>query len=405
MARSVTPSRKYIMVGLLILAFILLDPFDFRPRRGVRRPDSDPELVREAAHYFEANHRSADDYVLDRLESDEVVILGELGQIRQHIEFAAGLVDRIALTGVRTIAFEHLLAEDQTRVDALLDGDREFDRREAADLFMRRHVLFGFEEYVDFLEAVHRYNAGRPAGSEPLRVVALAPRFHFEYIETRDDIDDLDIMRRVVGESPPDDFMAEVFRREVLDAGERALAVITLPHAFSDFVPAALVEEMEPLGYENPRPFGVILDEMTEGTVSTVLLHGPWPDEERPSNLNYAVDGHIDAILDEVPDTLRHAGFDLGDDPLGNLTVTVGQYGRDADSLRLRDLAGGYVTLGPIAAYASARSIPDFYTAENIEYARVNFPGPTEDEMTPEELQEFFGGQVEAFEGWIDEFR
>ena len=393
------------MIGLLIAAFILLDPFDLVPSRGVRRPGSDPDLVREAAHYFEANHRTAEDYVLDRLESDEVVILGELGQIRQQIEFATALVDRIALSGVHTIAFEHLLAEDQERVDALLDGEGEFDRREAADLYMRRHVLFGFEEYVDFLEAVHRYNADRPADSEPLRVVALAPRFHFEHIETQDDIGDLDVMRRVVGDSAPDDFMAEVFRREVLDAGERALAVITLPHAFSDFVPPSLVEEMELLGYENPRPFGVIADEMTDSTVSTVLLHGPWPDEERQSNLNYAVDGHIDAILDEVPDTMLRAGFDLGDDPLGNLPVTIGQYARGADSLRLRDLAGGYVTLGPIAAYGSTRPIRDFYTAENIEYARVNFPGPTEDELTPEQLQEFFRGQVEAFDGWIDEFQ
>lgn len=393
------------MVAIVLAAFFFLDPFNVLPERGVRRPGSDPEMVAGVAEWYESEHRSAEDYVLDRLEGDEVVILGELGRVRQQIEFVTELVPALHTADVHTIAFGRVLAEDQDILDRLLDGSREFDSRTAADLLLRRDVLGGYREYVEFLEAVHTFNAERSDGRRELRVVALAPQFRYDLIETQADSQDWDLLREVVGDTPPGEFMANVFEREIIDSEERALAFVQLPHAFSEYEAPALVEEMERLGFENPRPFGRHVEERTPGTVSTVLLHGPWPDEQRQSNLNYAVDGHVDAVHEEVPDTMRNAGFDLGDNPLGNLPVTVGQYAQYHDSLRLSDLADGYVTLGPIADYRGARVISDFYTEETIEYARRNFPGPTEEDLDPAGLQEFLRGSAQSFGQWINEFQ
>ena len=135
-------------------------------------------------------------------------------------------------------------------------------------------------------------------------------------------------------------------------------------------------------------------------------VHGPWPDEQRPSNLNYAADGYIDSMLEEVPSQLRYGGFDVhADNPLGAFSVSIGQWAEYHDELRLADLTDGYITLGPIGAYRAARVIPDFYTQDTIEYARRNFPGPTEDELTTDQLQEYLRGSADSFGRWIGEFQ
>ncbi|MFP4643472.1 MAG: hypothetical protein ACLFM0_03885 [Spirochaetales bacterium] len=399
-------SQIILIIGLLLAAFFLLDPFNILPQRRVRRPGSDPDTVEEAAQWYEREHRTPDNYLLDRFEEDQVVIVGELGRIRQQIQFMIDAVEVLPLAGVYAIGFEHVLAEDQDILDSLVDGEGDFDRKTASDLLLRADVLNGYEGYVDVLERVHRLNASREDDSQRMRVVALAPRFRYDLVETREDMNDQDILREVVGDTAPDEFMADVFEREVLEEGNKAIAFATLPHAFRGYEAPHLVEEMQQLGFDRARPFGRRVEERADGSVSTVLLHGPWPDEARPSNLNYAADGYIDSVLELVPSQMRHGGFDVdAENPLGAFPVTVGQWAEYHDELRVADLTDGYITLGPIADYRAARVIPDFYTQDTLEYARRNFPGPTEDELTTDELQQYLRGSANSFGQWLGEFQ
>lgn len=404
-------TRMFLSVGLLLAAFLLLDPFDIFSARPVRRPGSDPGVVRSAAAWIEEEHREPQDYLLDRFEEDQVVLLGELGQIRQQVSFVTGFLPLLHIADVHVFATEHLLAEDQKKVDRLVgfggspETGNDFDRRAAAQLLLRRNVLGGYEEYVSMIEAVHSFNRSRAEDQEPLRLVALAPRFRYDLIERQEQTQDSEILRQVVGEVTPDRYMADVFARKVLEEGRRALVLLSFPHVFSEYESRAAAEELGALGFDDVRMAGRIIRERAGGGVSTVLMHGPWPDESRPSNLNYAVDGYIDSIQEELPDRVRRAGFDLAGTPPGDLPVTVGQFAGHHDALTLGALADGYITLGPISRYRGASVIPDFYTAGNIEYARLNFPGPTEEELSPGELQEFLRGQANAFDQWIGEFQ
>lgn len=399
-------SQLFLSIGLLLAAFFLLDPFNIMPQRRVRRPGSDPATVREAAEWYEREHREPEHYILDRFEEDQIVLIGELGRIRQQIRFMVDLVEVLPLADVYTIGFRHVLAEDQDILDSLLDGEREFDRRTASDLLLRADVLNGYQGYVDILEAVHQYNAERGEDAPRMRVVGLAPQFRYDFVRTREDMDDTGILRQVVGDQAPDEFMADVFEREVLEHGGKAVVFTTLPHAFRGYEAPHLQEEMQELGFEGIVPFGRYVDGRADGSVTSVLLHGPWPDEQRPSNLNYAADGYIDSMLEEVPNQLRHGGFDVSpDNPLGAFSVSIGQWAQYHDELQVADVTDGYITLGPIGAYRAARVIPDFYTQDTLEYARRNFPGPTEDELTTDQLQEYLRGSADSFGQWIGEFQ
>ncbi len=397
-------SRFILYSGILILAFLLFDPFNVMPDRGVRRPGIDAERATAMAQHLETMHRSPEDYLLDTLQENRIVFLGTIGRIRQHAEFVAQMVEALPLSGVYTLAVDFLLADDQEVVDALVNAST-FDRRTAADLLLRRDVLFGFEDYVDVLEAVWHYNQGRPDGSEAIRVTALSQRFNYAAIETREDIQNPERMRAVLPDGPPDTYMANQILERIVETDRRTLVFMRKPHALSGFNLSSVAEEMAELGFENVRPAGVQVREAVGDGVVTILLHGPWPDNSRMQGMNYAADGYIEAVLDRLPDGLQRAGFSLGTDPLGSLGIRTTQLGDPENPRAFRDIADGYLVVERSARLAASRVIPDFYTRENIEYARQNFPGPPDDSMDEQSLQEYFRGIVQAFDRSLREFR
>ncbi len=397
-------SRFILYSGILILAFVLLDPFNIMPTRGVRRPGIDAERANTMAHHLEAVHRSPEDFLLDTLGEHQIVFLGTIGRIRQHTGFVADMVNALPLAGVHTLAVDFLRADDQAIIDGLVDGS-DFDRRVAADLLLRRDVLFGFDDYVDILEAVWAYNHGRPEGSDPIRVRALSQQFFFDQIETREHMSDPERMRSVIRQGPPDTFMADEIREHIVEPGVRALVFMRLPHALSGFALPSVEEEMAGLGFEGVEPAGVQVRRGREDSVVTVLLHSPWPDDSRIQGMNFAADGYMEAVLDRVPEGLARMGFALGNDPVGTLGIRTTQFG-DAENPRpFSDIADGYIVLERSSSLAASRLIPDFYTAENIAFARQNFPGPDDDSMDEQALHEFVRGILQAFDRNLREFR
>ncbi|MFW6252651.1 MAG: hypothetical protein ACOC4F_01860, partial [bacterium] len=126
-------SRFILYSGILLLAFVLLDPFNIVPDRGARRPGVDTERATAMAQHLEVIHRSPEDYLLDMLEEHRVVLLGTIGRIREHTEFVSHMVEAIPLADVHTLGVDFVRADDQDVLDRLVDGP-EFDRRTAADL-------------------------------------------------------------------------------------------------------------------------------------------------------------------------------------------------------------------------------------------------------------------------------
>lgn len=397
-------SRFILYSGLLLLAFVLLDPFNIIPSRGVRRPGLDAERVTAMAQHLEAVHRSPEDYLLDMLEEHRVVFLGTIGRIREHTGFVAHMVEALPLAGVHTLGVDFIRADDQDILDRLVDGP-EFDRRVAANLLLRRDVLFGFEDYVDILEAVWDYNHDRSEDTQAIRVVALSQQFFYDEIVTEADINDPDTMRSVIRQGPPDTFMAERLLETIVGEDRRALVFMRLPHALSGFSLPAVEEEMADLGFEGVEPAGVQLRNAMGDDVATVLLHSPWPDSSRMQGMNFAADGYIEAVLDRVPEGMSRMGFSPGQDPVGSLGVQRSQFGDPDNPRAFRDITDGYIILERSSDLAASRLIPDFYTAENIAFARQNFPGPEDSSMDEQSLQEFVRGIVQAFDRNLQEYR
>ncbi len=397
-------SRFILYSGILLLAFVLLDPFNIVPDRGARRPGVDTERATAMAQHLEVIHRSPEDYLLDMLEEHRVVLLGTIGRIREHTEFVSHMVEAIPLADVHTLGVDFVRADDQDVLDRLVDGP-EFDRRTAADLLLRRDVLSGFEDYVDILESVWEYNSARGDGTEAIRVIALSQQFFYDEIETEADMNDPETMRSVIREGPPDTFMAERVLNTIVEDDRRALVFMRLPHALSGFSPSSVEEEMADLGFEGIEPTGVQLRNAIDEEVATILLHSPWPDSSRMQGMTFAADGYIEAVLDLVPEGMSRMGFSPGQDPVGSLGVQSSQFGDPDNPRAFHDITDGYIILERSSDLSASRLIPDFYTADNIAFARQNFPGPEDTSMDEQSLQEFVRGIVQAYDRNLQEFQ
>ncbi len=413
-------SRKILFIGIVVAGFLLLDPFGLFSDRGPRRPGmSRQEIAPYVAHAEEAA-RPADDFVLDYARKHQVVFLGTLGHIRQHVEFLIELAPQLPAAGVDAIAINLVRAKDQEELNSLIgagskvepdgrDGhteaelQTEFDEATARRLLFQQNVFQGYREYLELLEAVWRHNRDSAPG-DALELIALSPEFRYEHIRTQEDTQDPAVYRKVLPDGAPDDFMYEVLRAQAIERDRRVVAFLTFPHAFTRFRSPALADEMQRLGFDTELSVGNQIYREIGDRTATLFLHGPWPDERLPSNMNYGAEGRLDAILDHLPPEERAAGFTIPGTPLAELPIETGQYAEGYDALTLGDLTDGYVFLESLAGYRGLRVLPDFINEENVEEARERFPGPHPGDRSADELQEFFRGEARAFDQSLTSF-
>jgi len=269
------------------------------------------------------------DYVLSRLESHPVVILGEGHWIRHDVELVAALVPELATRSV-ALAMETLRAEDQEALDRLLAAP---DWRGADALALLRSAAWPYRQYLEILHAAWRANRERRG---EMRLLALGPP-----VDARE--------RRIDGER----FMADRVAASVR-AGRRVLVYSGLHHAFTRYQQPELDLQGRARGFFD-RMGNHLRRELGE-RVFTVMLHRPvWCGRE-PWSYCLPLDGAIDCAAARLG---RPVGFDTAATALGELAFDPEvYYARGYARLRLDEFVEGYLWLGPIESYRDVELIP-----------------------------------------------
>lgn len=274
--------------------------------------------------------RDPADYVLATAQRHRVVILGEFHWIRHDAALVRDLVPKLAGAGIRTLAVEPFPASEQDRIDRLL-ARSAWDAAEA--MAVLRAGAWPYREYLQILEAA--WKANRTA---PLRVLALGPG---------------DDWRRVLlpqGRTY-DSFMAD----RVAAAGDgRVLVYCGINHGFTRYqqpeMPRASRVEafMDRMGNLLRRRFGE--------EVFLVMLHRPWQKRAGPGwGYVLPLAGRIDCAADGGP----ARGFDIAGSAWAEAGIGADHYyGLGHPSLRLVDLADGYIWTAPVERTRIATLIP-----------------------------------------------
>ncbi len=313
--------------------------------------------------------QSPQEYLGDICGRHQIVLLGDQIGVRQHLGFLAGTLSELADNGIANLAWEYTNSRRQEELDALVQAP-EWDDRACADLFVDLlGAGFGYQEYAEVLRAVWEHNRAerrRDADRRPIRMVALGLPTYVEEPELLD------------GRSAAEEGLrnwwlgghyrdmsafhaASVLTSEVLRSGERALvymhitATTTQLIEWADGTPTASV--------------GNLLWRWMGDGCRRVVFHGAIADT--------AATERVEELVARSPEgrgsTGVRFGLDLAASTLGSVAMTDvrGSVDGAESSLRLRDVADGYIYLGSREAWEPATLIDDLITDENFASAEA----------------------------------
>ncbi|WP_428121766.1 hypothetical protein [Candidatus Poriferisodalis sp.] len=344
---------------------------------------------------------SPESYLADICGGHQIVFLGDQIGVQQHLSFLAGAFAELADAGVTILAWEFTNSRSQSALDELLAAS-EWDERACCDLFVDLlGAGFGYQEYAEVLRAAWEHNAAerkRSSDQRPIRVVALGLPSYVEDPQLLDgrSAAELGLRNWWLGGHYRDMsafHAASVLTNEVLRQGERALvymnvtATTTKLIEWADGVPTASA--------------GNLLWRWMRDGCRRVLFHGVIADT--------AATQRVEDLVAQSPEVRGRAGvrfgLDLAASPLGSVAAASvrGTIDGSGTGLRLRDIADGYIYLGPREEWSPCTLIGDLLTGENFDSAEARYRAldPRPEPYSRDELEAVRRtGQQELSEAW-----
>ena len=369
----------YLVAAFVLIFFVINPPWkkskvqDRIPITGVEQ-----EQLDSLKGYLASHHRSPEDHLTDIFRERDIVFLAGVDEswtIKEHVDFVKDMIPVLHNSGVTRLGVYFVLTDDQSLLDELVTSSF-FSEETARKILFRRHVMWGYQEFADILEKAWEVNQALSGGDEPFRIVGLAVRHEWQYLQTEDDVDDPEIKRQILSNGIPSIHMASVIEREFVARGRKALIMINPPHQFTRFHDTRYRENALASEIEELRTAGNIIYDLVGQKAGTVLLHYYWQDDDALYRINRAVGGIPDALMYTMEESYDFSGFATEGTPFGEIPINSGIYAKNGAHLRLRDLCDGYIMLGPLPEYNSVSPIPGFINESNYEEALKNFPAP-----------------------------
>lgn len=397
----------YVVIGVAI--FFLIDPFNLLTPQapGVGRR-FERETVTALSDLYDDIAVPIEDYLVRSMSTHDVVFLGYFDRIREPIVNLAAAIPALHRAGYRNLGVDLLLARDQDRIDALLTAPG-FDSEEAERLLFNALVVRGYQEYVDLLEAAWRVNnemGAGPGSSDAFRVVGLAVNVNYQVVQTEEDAQDPEVLRRLFTEGVPDAEMARVILEDFVDQGEKILVFVPLQHALGRFTDEPYRENAQEAGVEETRRTARIVYETIGSRSTSIMFHNPVPSDQSAAGVDYPTGGTIDAVVAAKEGPAQFRGFSVVGNGFGELRLPRSRLAPEEEQeVRLADVTSGYIVTGPIRELDAVTPIPDFYTTDNIQEAMDRFPGPKEEGLAPGDMNRFLTGMSENLDRMLNSFQ
>jgi len=390
----------FVAIGLAFL--FIVDPFRWFESDNIPRMRVNNEIQNDMLEYLESAP-SADRYIVDSLQSHDIVMIGETGYVKEQLEFLAELIPALDAAGIRHLGYQYANRDDQQLIDELITGVT-FDETLANRIMFNHMVILGYEEHRNVFRAAWQVNRSKSEGEEPFRIVGISITPDYTLIREQSDIEDPEILQQVFADGIPDVVMAETVMSEIVNPGYRGVVYTKFEHSLTDFVQEQYSTSMAERGFPDQTRAGNILARRLGDRVMTTIFHMPLQDTRSRTGYGFPVGGLMDAMLDELPEG-RRPGFSVAESPYGEAPITSDVFTEGIEEdVTLEMLTDGYLLISKIADYETVTPIPNFITEENIARARAEFPGADPGEVSVVEMNEFMAGTLTAltrvFEGF-----
>jgi uncharacterized iron-regulated protein len=305
------------------------------------------------------------EYLVAKFKAHDLVLLGEEHGVRENCELVASVLEPLyRRAGVRVLATEFVRTSNSERVNRLVTG-KAYDR-DLSLAIMRDYAwpTWGYQEYMDILEAAWRLNASLPEDAEPLRIVPLDSDWsqHDLFFKHTSQRDRFDIMLE------RERHMVRTLDDQILTPGHKALVHLGYLHS--------IVSQGERVG--------TVLRKKHGDRVFQVCLHHRFSDPRSLSNVGKL----IEKVVQESGD--HPLGFDVVGTPFGHLHDPKNMAFTFGEKRTFDKLAEGYIVLKPVHKLHPVHWIDGFIVESNFKEAldvaeKMGQADPKRDD-TPEKL-------------------
>jgi hypothetical protein len=358
--------RRSPLLALGVAAFLL--PFTSGAQEKLPLPSLAPDRIQALRGCLNEHGLPPEDYVLSQFEDHDVVFLGEYHCIEHVGLFIQSLVPRLYERGIHALAVEHARRVDQPLIDSLLAGDT-YDEALAREIVFRQYLHHGMREYVDVFRAAWELDRSLSPDQPRFTILGVNNAPDWSYVKTPEDRDRDEVKRKVWHGETEEDWAEVVLDR--VARGEKVLVYSGMHHAFTEYAMPIVNGATGEFIRLYPERMGNYVYERIGKRAVTIALHSPWPDVGGEFS-RYAVDGAIDALMQELGPEAYPVGFDTRGSPFGDLTAGGDcLYAQGHEGFTLSDWCDGYVFHRPISEFEGMTPIPDFVNQDNLERARA----------------------------------
>ena len=305
--------------------------------------------------FLQAQSLPAVQYIVSKFADHDIVILGEMHEVKENLALVSKLVRPLYAAGVRTLCMETIRHAHAARANRLVTAPA-YDEESATDLL--RHngsVIWGFREYRDVLRSVWKLNSELPSKAPKFRIVGLDNGWDCYWVECGSGR--LQARSQRLLECRDLD-MAEVVEREVLTRGGKALVLVGYAHSFTKF--------------STPwrSPMGYLLAQRHHKRIFQICLH------QRHIAVAPA-EGCCEPLLPALIEAVAQSsgpsniGWDIAGSPFANLRDPNSVYFACRPDLVFSDVAEGYVFLSPLAELNRVSWIHGFINQDNFSKANA----------------------------------
>ena len=348
---------------------------DLQARNVLKAGAVDVSSLTETDHkpfvvYLNEHGTTPVNYIVNKFKEHDVVIIGEHHKIRENCRFIADLLAPLYhQAGVRILAMEFFKYKNTALANQLVTGQTYDEELALTILRDCGWPQWGYQEYIDILEAVWQVNKSLPPEAEKFRVICLDSDWDGDVLMSGRRLWRFPgTLYRMLSR---DEFMAKVFEREAIGKGKKALVHIGGHHDFTHYR-QPIVRQGELIA-ERPSRFGCILYDTYGDRVFQVALHR-WhyqpgvatTREDLPDR--QPMGGFLEEILAKSGNT--PVGFDVEGSPFAVLRDKESYYFAFQNYVTFSDIARGYVFLKPLDDLHKVAWAEGFVNEKNFEILR-----------------------------------
>ncbi|ODS35243.1 MAG: hypothetical protein A7315_01975 [Candidatus Altiarchaeales archaeon WOR_SM1_79] len=323
-------------------------------------------------------------YVVEKCKEHQVVIFGEVHGIKEYLDmFNLIIPEAYHKAGVRSVLLEVGNTEMNEKIARLVEGDKYNEDLALEIARSENWGTWGYKEYWDIFETVWRLNSTLSKDKEHMKVIGINQKIDLKlnWLWRNNLLTDKKLIEKAEAQAShwrnPDEFMAEIIEKEVINKEMKGIVWVGGYHAFTHYAYPNVNSELH-LAKELPR-MGYLLFQKYGEKIFQIACHysynSPSYIYERYGKIYKGGEPILDRFIEDIMAKRgnKPVGFDVFLSPFANIRDQNLELFHWQPSVKFSDICRGYIFIQPCKKLSRCTWIENFITEDMFEKWKLYF--------------------------------